>query len=204
MKKIIIIVLIISVAIFSYFIFFKKTSVTNYPSEGRNIVAFGDSLISGVGATKGNDLISDLSRDLGVDIINAGVSGNTTVDGLERLEKDVLDHNPKIVILLLGGNDYLKRIDKVTTFENLQKIVDAVHSKGSIVLLLGVRGGLLKDNYREDFDEFAKKNNVAYVPNVLDDILGDEKLMYDQVHPNDRGYKIIALRVRPVLKELLE
>ena len=203
MKVFYIILGIIALSIASYFIFFKEDKITNYPSRGTNIIAFGDSLVQGVGAAEGADFVSLLSKEIGEPIVNAGISGNTTVDGLARLEKDVLSKNPKIVILLLGGNDYLRKIDKKITFNNLQKMVDEIHKTGAIVLLLGVRGGLLRDTYRGDFDDFAKRNHVAYVPNVLDNILGDAELMADQIHPNASGYKIIAAKVASVLRKLL-
>ncbi len=100
-----------------YFIFNKDT-YSNYPSNGTDIVAFGDSLIQGVGASSvDKNLVSILSRRIGKPIINLGVSGNTTADGLNRL--DQLDkYKPKVVILLLGGNDYLRKVPKETTFNN--------------------------------------------------------------------------------------
>lgn len=177
--------------------------ITNYPSNGSTVIAFGDSLIEGVGATKGNDLVSILSRMINTPIINAGVSGNTTDHGVMRLENDVLSKDPKVVIVLLGGNDYLRRIPKETTFNNLEKIVDDIHQEGAVVVLLGIRGGLLKDTYERDFKEFAKRKGVAYVPNVLDDVLGNNELMFDAIHPNDNGYSHIARRVAPVLIEVL-
>ncbi len=165
-------------------------------------MVFGDSLVQGVGATSGNDFVSVISRKLGVEILNRGVSGNTTRDGLERLQS-VIDEDPGTVIILLGGNDYLRRISKTETFENLRKIVHAFKSNGTIVILLGVRGGLLKDTYRNEFDAFAKQNKLIYIPNVLDGLIGNDELMSDQIHPNDRGYEIIAQKIAPVLKRII-
>lgn len=84
-------------------------AVTNYPPRTGPVVAFGDSLTAGVGARSGQDYVSHLSRKSGVSIINAGVSGNTTLDAMARLDRDVLNRNPSVVLLWLGGNDILQR-----------------------------------------------------------------------------------------------
>src|SRR4051812_13324715 len=82
----------------------RTPAIANYPSGGSDVIALGDSLVAGTGATEGRDLVSDLSRDIGAPIVNLGVSGDTTADGLARLAQ--LDqYHPKVVIVLLGGND---------------------------------------------------------------------------------------------------
>lgn len=202
-KKAYIIIGIIILTITVWLIFFRSSTITNYPSKGTNVIAFGDSLVKGIGSSEGNDFVSLLTKEININIINAGVSGDTTSTALDRLENDVLSKDPKVVIVLLGGNDYLRKVDKKLTFDNLQKIVDQIHQKGAIVLLLGVRGGLLRDTYKSDFDDFAKRNKVAYVENVLDNVLGDSTLMSDQIHPNDKGYMIIANKISPILKSVI-
>ncbi len=200
--KIIAMVSVIVIVIVGYLIFSGSSKVTNYPSKGTDIIAFGDSLVQGVGSSKGNDFVSVLARKIGRPIINLGISGNTTADGVKRLS-EIDKYNPKVVILLLGGNDYLKKVPKVDTFNNLQTIIDHVHKRGSIVVLLGVRGGLLVDNFKGDFADLSDKNNTVFVPNVLDGLIGNDKLMSDAIHPNDLGYKIIADKVYEVLKDLI-
>lgn len=91
-----------------FWLFKPESTITNYPSEGTEIVAFGDSLIEGVGSTGGSDLVSLLEVAIGMPIKNLGVSGDTTRDGLARIGK-VTDINPRVVILLLGGNDAIKK-----------------------------------------------------------------------------------------------
>lgn len=185
------------------FFFRDTTKIVNYPSSGTTIVAFGDSLVEGVGSTKGNDFVSLLSDTTGESIQNLGVSGDTTRDGLARVD-EVLNLKPKIVLLLLGGNDYIKKIPKEETFSNLEKIITQIQEEGSIVILLGVRGGVIRDEYKDDYKALAKKTGSAYVPNVLEGLFGRSNLMYDAIHSNDAGYKIIAERVEPVLLELLK
>lgn len=164
----------------------------------KTVVAFGDSLISGVGSTKGNDFISLLSKEIGQPILNLGKSGDTTTAALTRIDS-VVRTKPDIVIVLLGGNDYLRKVNQDETFKNLEKIVKTLQDNGAVVILLGVRGGLLKDTYEAKFRAFAKSNGTAYVPNVLDNLLGDKALMSDAIHPNDIGYQKIADKVLPTL-----
>mgnify|MGYP001581603831 CR=1 FL=1 len=204
-KKLLIAIGAIIIIVGAWFFFFRNSEpeIINRNSKGTTIVAFGDSLIHGVGSTEGNDFISLLSQRVGQPIINLGINGNTTVDGLARIKK-ALDKDPKIVILLLGGNDYLRKVPIETTFKNLELMVKAIQKQGSMVLLLGVRGGLLTDIFADKFEEFAETHKVAFVPNVLDGLIAKNKYMSDAVHPNDAGYKEIADKVEPVLRMLLK
>lgn len=167
------------------------------------IIAFGDSLVAGQGATSGKDFVSLVADNLGVEIINAGVGGDTTATGKARLQADVLEQKPDVVILLLGGNDALRRIPEQQTFGNLSQIIDSIEARGAKVLLLGIRGGLLSDSYKKNFETLAEQKNVAFVPNILEGIFGRGELMADGIHPNDAGYKKIAERVQIQLKNML-
>jgi len=190
-------------AVAVYLFFFNTAPVTNYPSAGTDIVAFGDSLVAGTGSSDGHDFVSLLSGAIGQPVINLGVPGDTTADGLARMS-ELNAYKPKVVLLLLGGNDYLKRIPQEQTFANLAAIIKDIQSRGAIVLLLGVRGGLFGDHFSSGFEDLRDTYHTAYVSNVLDGLLGDKKYMSDQVHPNDAGYRLIAERIAPVLKELLQ
>ena len=192
---------ILVLAPIAYFLF-RDGSITNYPPKNQTIVAFGDSLVEGVGATPGNDFVSLVERTLRVDIINKGKSGDTTAHGLARID-EVLVEDPGIVILLLGGNDALRRVPKKETFSNLSAIIERLQSSGALVVLLGVRGGILGDGYAGDFETLAETYHTAYVSNVLGNLITNPKLMYDGIHPNDQGYVIVAERVGRVLQEVL-
>ncbi len=186
----------------TYFIFRSDEKITNYPPKNQKVVAFGDSLIEGVGGTEGNDFVSVAGRRLGVVIVNKGKGGDTTESALTRVG-DVLVEEPGIVIVLLGGNDALRRIPKKDTFENLSIIIERFQDAGVVVVLLGVRGGILNDGYEGDYHALAKKYHTAYVSNILDGLIGNSKYMYDGIHPNDAGYSIIADRVAPVLQKVM-
>jgi len=186
-----------------YFYPSSKIKITNYPSSGTDIIAFGDSLIVGAGATNENDFVSILSDKIGQKIINLGVSGDTTADGLARVG-DLDRYKPKVVLLLLGGNDHLKRVPIETTFENLEKLIQNIHSRGAIVLLLGVRGNLFGDKFASEFEKLRDKHGTAYVPDVLKGLFGNSEFMEDAIHPNEAGNRIIADRVYPVLLPLIQ
>ena len=201
--KFLLLILAGGVLLGAYFIFFSASpAVTNVPSDGVNIVAFGDSLIEGVGASRGNDFVSILSRQIDEPIVNLGRSGDTTRDALARVD-DILEQDPKVVLVLLGGNDYLQQIPEAETFANLEQIVQTIHQSGSAVLLLGVRGGILRDNFKGEFAALAEKHRTAYVSDVLDGLFGNRQLMADTVHPNGAGYQVMADRVQPELEAIL-
>lgn len=187
----------------AWFVLVREPSVANYPSSGTDIVALGDSLVYGTGATPGNGFVSRLSQQVGQPIINLGVPGDTTADVLGCLQK--LDaYNPKVVIVLVGGNDYLRRISDDTVFANLAKIIENIQDRGAIVLLVGIRGGIVGDPYASRFKEVSNAYHTAYVPNALMGLFGDKRYMADQVHPNDAGYAKLAERIAPVLEDLLQ
>lgn len=185
-----------------YFFMNDTTDVLNYPPKEGPIVAFGDSLVVGVGSPETEGFVGLLSEMIGEPIINEGVRGDTTADGLVRIPS-VLVQEPRIVLLLLGGNDYLRRVPKEETFENIRTIITALQARGAIVVLLGIRGGLLTDGYDEDFEALARETKSPYVPNVLDGIFGNPELMFDSIHPNREGYERIAKKIYSVLKEVV-
>lgn len=202
-KNILIGILVVCGALFLFWYFFTGTyTIKNYPSSGETIIAFGDSLIEGVGSTKGNDFVSLLSQRLNTPIINLGHPGDTTAEAFTRID-DVLSKNPKVVMVLLGGNDFLKRVPKHEMLSNLERIITAIQNKGAVVVLLGIRGGLITDSYESDLRSLAEKTGSAYVPNVLKGLIGDSKYMDDSVHPNNAGYAIIADHIYPVLLKVL-
>ena len=185
------------------FFYFKTEPIANYPSRGTDIIAFGDSLVEGVGATDGNDFVSLLSQKIGQPIVNLGHAGDTTADGVARIGQ--LDaYTPKVVLLLLGGNDYLRKIPMSDTRKNLEALIQNIQARGAIVLLLGVRGGILNDRFAAEFTDLRDTYHTAFVPDVLRGLLGNGQYMADALHPNAAGYKIIAERVYPILAEVVK
>lgn len=181
----------------------RSAGYANFPPTARgDWVAFGDSLTQGYGAEEGGDYPAQLARRIRIKIRNLGVAGNTTADGLGRVDQAV-QLRPRVVLLCLGGNDTLRSVPADETFANLAALIDRFHQGGSFVVLLGVRGGGLTDKKARRFEQLAQAKRVLLVPNILDGILFTPSLMADQIHPNDKGYARIAERLEEVLLPLL-
>lgn len=184
--------------------FFSDTPIKNYPSTSTGpVLMFGDSLVEGVGASVGQTLPDQLGRLLKVPVLNYGVSGDTTRDALLRLNQAVTE-KPKVAIILLGGNDFLKKIPRAETFANLEKIVSAFQAQGAIVAVLGVRSGIVSGGADAEYEDVAKRTGSIYMSDVLSGLFGHPDLMSDALHPNDRGYAMIATRLAPILAKRLK
>jgi acyl-CoA thioesterase I len=194
-------VIITAIAVF-WFFSNREWEITNAPVDGREIVAFGDSLVVGVGSTPRNDFVSKTSQIVGVPIKNFGRAGDTTQSALKRIDT-VLEVNPDIVIILLGGNDAIQRFSVEDTERNLSTIIQRVQSVGTVTMLLGVRGGLFGSSYDKMYKRIAKNTGSVYISNVLSGLFGNPQYMSDTIHPNDLGYAKIAERVAEKLNELI-
>jgi len=179
-------------------------SIQNLRSAGETIICFGDSLTEGVGAGSGEDYPSTLSRLLVMPVINAGRRGDTTAEALARLSDAVLSKNPRLVIVLLGGNDFLRQQSRQQTRENLEKIVQRIQAQGAMVAIAGIRLGLFSDEYGSIFEETARGFGALYIAQVLKGILTDSSLRSDPIHPNAAGYRMIAERIANKIKPLLD
>jgi len=196
--------LFVFVGIVGIFVWFtnKSPHVTNYPTAGTTIILFGDSLAWGQGASEGHDIASLLSKRLGRAVLNLGVPGDTTADGLKRIN-DMLTHDPRVVIMLLGGNDALQHVPIEQTFANLATIIEHIQASGAAVLLVGEPGGLYGSRYPKEYEALATRYGVAYIPNILHGLFGRATYMSDLIHPNDAGYAIATDRIEPILRDLL-
>ncbi len=171
--------------------------------KNNTIVAFGDSLVVGYGATPGHDFVSVLGASLGVPIENFGKNGDTSADALARISA-VLDRDPGLVILLVGGNDFLKKVPIEATEENIRNIVSQLEANGTVVVLVGVRGGVLSDPFAPMYASIAKDYDLSYIPNILSGLLGNSAYMSDAIHPNDAGYAKIAERLEDAILPLIK
>jgi acyl-CoA thioesterase-1 len=177
--------------------------VKNLESRGSSVIAFGDSLTAGYGASAGEDYPSRLSAMSGVLVVNAGKSGDTTESALARIENDVLTGNPRIVIVGLGGNDFLNGMAIQSTEANLRTIVRKIQGTGAMAILLGFRFPSLTANYEDMYERVASEEGCLLVDGTLKGILTDPALRSDQIHPNARGYDLMAQRMTAPLLELL-
>lgn len=156
------------------------------------IVAFGDSLTSGFGASAQLSYPSHLERKTGLIVINAGVNGETSSEGIHRLPL-FLEHKPDLVILCHGGNDILQKLSSVELKKNLLAMIGMIKQSGSEVMLVGVPDFTLFgfDTY-EVYDEVADETGVIYEDDVLRYIELRSALKSDYIHPNEKGYEVMA------------
>ncbi|MBE0495679.1 MAG: arylesterase [Campylobacterales bacterium] len=162
------------------------------------ILAFGDSLTFGTGAETGYP--TRLAQLLKVEVINAGVPGEVSVQGLARLGGLLETHRPNIVILCHGGNDILRRMDMAQAEANVRGMITLAEASGAKVVLVGVplfTG--ISVSTADFYDTIAKETGVVYVPNALTNIIKNSALLSDRVHPNDEGYAQLAKALYEVL-----
>ncbi|WP_020588476.1 arylesterase [Desulfobacter curvatus] len=194
MKKILIVLAILVAGILGYRFWFgeKAYEIKNVPLSVSRIVCFGDSLTRGYGAGNGKDYPSRLEEMTGVEVINSGVSGDTTAGGLARLEDDVLFYEPDVVLITLGGNDLKNRVNVDTARANLIRIIQHIQAAGAMVVLGGIDIPLYGNGYAQMYESIARQTGSVLIPNILEGLFGHSDLMSDSIHPNDRGYKIMA------------
>ncbi|HEX6902041.1 MAG TPA: arylesterase [Thermoanaerobaculia bacterium] len=176
--------------------------VPNLDSPGRTIVVLGDSIAAGVGSGPGQAYPELLAARLGTEVINAGVSGNTTADGLARMDK-VLDEDPWMVIVELGGNDLLRRVPPEQTERNLRGIIDRVISARAVPILVEMDAPFGGD-YLAIYERLGDEYGIPVIEETLGEILRDRDLKSDTIHPNAEGQKVlaeaIAEEIEPILK----
>ncbi|MEP6548611.1 MAG: arylesterase [Gammaproteobacteria bacterium] len=185
------------------------------PAEAPVILVFGDSISAGYGLARVEQgwvaLLQTRLRtqEYGYQVVNASVSGETTAGGLARLPRALSLHQPKIVILELGGNDGLRALPVAQMRANLLHMADLSAAAGAKVLLLGMRippnyGPEYTQQFRLSYTELARTKNLPLVPFLLNDIAVVPTLMQaDGIHPNDFGQPKLLDNVWPSLKPLL-
>lgn len=193
--------------------FEKPVQAEQSPSkrEGPVIVAFGDSLTAGVAGKSYPEYLDDILREHGYKyaVENQGVSGDTTTDGLARIE-NVIAAKPALVILEFGGNDGLRGVPVDSTRKNLEEMISRIQEAKIPLVLLGIT---LPPNYGPDyvkpftamFPELAKKYKIASLPFLLAHVYQDPKLMQpDGIHPNGDGNRIVAQDVFQLISKMLK
>jgi acyl-CoA thioesterase I len=156
------------------------------------ILAFGDSITSGVGAPPGESYQEILQGLINRKVIKSGISGETSGEGLVRLSGELATHRPKLVLLCLGGNDLLRKMDLKKTADNLSRMVQIIRDSGAEVLLVGVPKPGLVLSTAGFYKEISKGMHVPLEGSLLANILADNKLKADAIHPNAEGYRRLA------------
>ena len=166
------------------------------------IVAFGDSLTYGTGAAAEESYPAVLSELIGRKVLREGVPGEVTAQGLQRLP-DVLDEDrPRLLLLCLGGNDMLHKIEPSQIEGNLRAMVELARSHGVAVVLIGVpRPQLFGGGSADFYERVAKAYGVPLESGILKDLLFDNQFKSDPIHPNAKGYRKMAEAMAVLLRK---
>jgi acyl-CoA thioesterase I len=165
------------------------------------VLAFGDSLTFGTGASPAESYPEVLARAIGRKVVNAGVPGETSSQGLERLPEVLEEVKPKLLILCHGGNDFLRRLDDAKAAENVRAMIRLARAQGVAVVLLATPKPGLPPSIPAFYGEIAAELGVPFEEGVIRKVLFDASLKSDMVHPNGKGYSQIAAAVEKVLKK---
>ena len=189
-------------------------SSNEFDSPANTIVILGDSLSAGYGVNIDSSWPSLLEKsiknnNLDFQVINAGISGDTTSGGLFRLPKLLSKHKPKIVVLELGGNDGLRGMSlKKVVRKNLKAMIEMVHTSGGIAVLIGVElppnyGKMYTSNFQQIFVDLALEYNLILINGSIKDMTEMGLMQSDGIHPNQDGHKLIEKEVWANLSPLL-
>jgi acyl-CoA thioesterase-1 len=184
-------------------------------SDKRKIVAFGDSLTAGFGLLENESYPYLLQEKLKADgydyeVLNAGVSGDTTAGGLERIDWSLGQKNVEIIIIELGANDLLRGLSPDQMKQNLDKMIRKAKAKNVKVLLCGMlsppsMGAQYQADYVNTFKDLADEHEVEFMPFIVQGIALDPKLnQADGIHPNAEGEKIMTDNIYKALKPILK
>jgi len=174
----------------------------NLPRLGPDdvVLAFGDSLTYGTGASAEESYPEVLSRLIGRTVVASGVPGERTAGGLARLASVLDTHRPRIMLLCLGGNDMLRKVGADETEANLREIIETAREQDVAVVLIGVPKLALFGGAADFYQRIADDYALPYEGDVLPRILRNNEYKSDPVHPNARGYRMLATALAEVLK----
>jgi acyl-CoA thioesterase-1 len=172
-----------------------NSDIANLESRGRNIVCFGDSITKGKGVILAQSYPAALAKMTSFPVVNAGINGDITSEGLKRVKTDVLDNDPLLVVIEFGGNDYLNKVPLEETISNIEEMIKIIQTRGVMVAIVDISNILFMEEYRMEFKRLSDKYRTIFIPRILDEIVSNESLKSDAIHPNAKGYKIIAYRV---------
>ena len=203
-------------ALKSFFICLMMTLLfTNVNAQDPiKIMLYGDSLMAGYGLPQKDNLASELSREIKsndstISFINASISGNTSKNGLSRVDWSLGD-NPNIVILCLGANDMLRGLDPSLTKNNLDSIIIKFINNNAIIILAGMQspesmGPKFKKEFDAIYPDLSAQYNLIFMPFLLEGVaLEKELLQADFKHPNAKGIRVMADNLNPYILQAIK
>lgn len=164
------------------------------------VLAFGDSLTFGIGAAANESYPAQLEKMIGRRVVRAGVPGEVTADALARLPAALDEHAPRLLLLCTGGNDFLRRLGNQQAERNVREMVKLARSRGVAVLLIGTPEPGFAVSPPAFYAGIAKEYRLPYEQSIIGEVLKDRALKSDPIHPNARGYRLIAERLAASLK----
>ena len=165
------------------------------------VLAFGDSLTYGTGASEAESYPAQLAGLIGRTVVRAGVPGEMTAGALARLPGALEAHAPKLLLLCIGGNDFLRGQSKTEAERNIREMVKLARGKGIDVLLIGAPERGLTVTPPGFYAEVAKDHGIPYEGGIVGELLRDADMKSDAIHPNARGYRAFAERIAKRLRE---
>lgn len=166
------------------------------------ILAFGDSLTYGTGASAEHDYPYILAKLTGREVVNAGVPGEISGEGRQRLPELLDEYQPNLLILIHGGNDFLRKLPVDQTRENLKAMIAEAKQRNIAVVLLGVpQFGLIFLHSADIYAEIAESEKIPSDLETLPEIIASNELKSDAVHPNNQGYQRLAENIAALLKK---
>lgn len=168
-----------------------------------DVVAFGDSLVEGLGSRDIVGMVGRLEQSTGVEILNMGHRGDTTADLVRRVDADVVAKDPKVVIVVIGGNDAVRLVPEAEVLSNVEKVFSALRSRGITVIFGEVTDDVFYAGRNRKLAALADHYGVVYVPGLMDGVFWTLTNKFDPLHPDDRGYQKMADRIAPYLRSAL-
>jgi acyl-CoA hydrolase len=173
---------------------------------GSRVVALGDSLTYGAGVTREQAWPALLANRTGWEIINGGISGDTSAGALRRLPALLEEHDPALVLVALGGNDMLRRVPRQDTLANLGRMLDMIRAQGAKPVLLAtpepsVAGAVFQSlSAPEFYRQIAEAHQAPLIEDAIAEVLSDPELKGDPLHPNAAGHVELAQKIFEALK----
>jgi lysophospholipase L1-like esterase len=177
----------------------ERPRLERLPSEAV-VLAFGDSLTFGTGASEDESYPAQLEKLIGRRVVRAGVPGEVTAQALERLPGALDEHAPRLLLLCIGGNDFLRRLGNQQAERNVREMVKLARNRGVAVVLIGTPEPGFSVSPPAFYAGIAKEYRLPYEEGVIGQVLKDRSLKADPIHPNARGYRIIAEKLAETLK----
>ena len=187
--------------IYLCFLFMVTSCANTNQLKISSIVCFGDSLTKGYGSTEEKTYPYYLQQLTNIPVINKGVNGNTSKDGLNRID-DILKEQNALVIVEFGANDFFQQIPLNETKKNIEQIVDKLQKAGDTIVIVSTEDKQLKD-YHNMLKNIAKERKILFIDGILNEIWNNRSFFSDDIHPNSIGYKLVAEKIYKNIKHLI-